>query len=66
METNQKKVGVAVEICVENDRALSKICQRNEPGWVEKLKIVYSWKDGWMDGWMGVKAVLRIAYSNQK
>jgi hypothetical protein len=21
---------------------------------------------GWMDGWMGVKAVLRIAYSNQK
>jgi hypothetical protein len=22
--------------------------------------------DGWMGGWMGVKAVLRIAYSNQK
>jgi hypothetical protein len=22
--------------------------------------------DGWMDGWLGVKAVLRIAYSNQK
>jgi hypothetical protein len=22
--------------------------------------------DGWMDGWVGVKAVLRIAYSNQK
>ena len=22
--------------------------------------------DGWMDGWMDVKAVLRIAYSNQK
>jgi hypothetical protein len=22
--------------------------------------------DGWMDGWMEVKAVLRIAYSNQK
>jgi hypothetical protein len=21
---------------------------------------------GWMDGWMEVKAVLRIAYSNQK
>jgi hypothetical protein len=21
---------------------------------------------GWMDGWMGVKAVLRIAYSNQQ
>jgi hypothetical protein len=21
---------------------------------------------GWMDGWVGVKAVLRIAYSNQK
>jgi hypothetical protein len=24
------------------------------------------WVDGWIDGWMGVKAVLRIAYSNQK
>jgi beta-glucanase (GH16 family) len=28
------------------------------------------WMDGWMDGWVdgrvGVKAVLRIAYSNQK
>ena len=24
------------------------------------------WMDGWMDGWMGVKAGLRIAYSNQK
>jgi hypothetical protein len=22
--------------------------------------------DGWVDGWMEVKAVLRIAYSNQK
>ena len=22
--------------------------------------------DGWVDGWMGVKAGLRIAYSNQK
>jgi hypothetical protein len=22
--------------------------------------------DGWVDGWMGVKAVLRIAYSNQQ
>jgi hypothetical protein len=22
--------------------------------------------DGWMGGWVGVKAVLRIAYSNQK
>jgi hypothetical protein len=22
--------------------------------------------DGWMDGWVGVKAVLRIAYINQK
>jgi hypothetical protein len=22
--------------------------------------------DGWMGGWMGVKAVLRIAYSNQQ
>jgi hypothetical protein len=24
------------------------------------------WMGGWVDGWMGVKAVLRIAYSNQK
>jgi hypothetical protein len=24
------------------------------------------WMDGWVGGWMGVKAVLRIAYSNQK
>jgi hypothetical protein len=24
------------------------------------------WMGGWMDGWVGVKAVLRIAYSNQK
>ena len=22
--------------------------------------------DGWVDGWMGVKAVLRITYSNKK
>ena len=29
------------------------------PGWVG------GWVDGWMDGWVGVKAVLRIAYSNQ-
>ena len=24
------------------------------------------WMCGWIDGWMGVKAVLRIAYSNKK
>jgi hypothetical protein len=24
------------------------------------------WVGGWMDGWVGVKAFLRIAYSNQK
>jgi hypothetical protein len=30
------------------------------PGWVG------GWMDAWMDGWMGVKAVLRIAYSNQQ
>jgi hypothetical protein len=24
------------------------------------------WVGGWVGGWMGVKAVLRIAYSNQK
>ena len=30
------------------------------PGWMG------GWVGGWMDGWMGVKAVSRIAYSNQK
>jgi beta-glucanase (GH16 family) len=30
------------------------------PGWMG------GWVDGWMGGWVGVKAVLRIAYSNQK
>jgi hypothetical protein len=30
------------------------------------LAHVPGWMDGWMDGWMEVKAVLRIAYSNQK
>ena len=29
-------------------------------------KKVWHWKEGWMDGWMNGKAVLRIAYSNQK
>jgi hypothetical protein len=24
------------------------------------------WMDGWMDEWMEVKAILRIAYSNQQ
>jgi hypothetical protein len=27
---------------------------------------VPGWVGGWVDGWMGVKAVLRIAYINQK
>jgi hypothetical protein len=27
---------------------------------------VPGWVGGWMGGWMEVKAVLRIAYSNQK
>jgi hypothetical protein len=30
------------------------------PGWVG------GWMDGWVDGWSGVKAALRIAYSNKK
>jgi hypothetical protein len=30
------------------------------PGWVG------GWMGEWVDGWMEVKAVLRIAYSNQK
>ena len=32
------------------------LIKKYSPGWV----------DGWMGGWMDVKAVLRIAYSNQK
>ena len=38
-----------------------------------KAKLVFNqfyekvwWLRGWMGGWMSVKAVLRIAYSNQK
>jgi hypothetical protein len=27
---------------------------------------VPGWVGGWVDGWVEVKAVLRIAYSNQK
>jgi hypothetical protein len=27
---------------------------------------VPGWMDGWVGEWVGVKAVLRIAYSNQK
>jgi hypothetical protein len=30
------------------------------------LLLVPGWMDGWVDGCMEVKAVLRIAYSNQK
>jgi hypothetical protein len=30
------------------------------PGWMG------GWVGGWVGGWMEVKAVLRIAYSNQK
>jgi hypothetical protein len=33
-------------------------------GWVDGW--MGGWMDGWVDGWVGVKAVLRIAYSNQK
>jgi hypothetical protein len=33
-------------------------------GWVDGW--IDGWMDGWMDGWIEVKAVLRIAYSNQK
>ena len=32
----------------------------------KREKAIPSWMDGWMDGWMHVKAILRIAYSNQK
>ena len=36
------------------------ITKKYSPGWVG------GWMDGWVNGWMDVKAVLRIAYSNQK
>ena len=28
-----------------------------------KKSLVDEWVNGWVDGWMGVKAVLRIAYT---
>ena len=34
--------------------------KKYSPGWVG------GWMDGWVGGWMDVKAVLRIAYSNQQ
>jgi hypothetical protein len=38
------------------------------PGWMDRW--VSGWVDGWVDwwmgGWIGIKAVLRIAYSNQQ
>jgi hypothetical protein len=34
------------------------------PGWMGGW--VGGWVGGWMGGWVEVKAVLRIAYSNQK
>jgi hypothetical protein len=37
---------------------------------LQKFMFLDGWMDGcmdgWMGGWVGVKAVLRIAYSNQK
>ena len=38
--------------------------KKYSPGWMDGW--VGGWVGGWMDGWMDVKAVLRIAYSNQK
>ena len=49
---------MADEICEENDIVLSKICQGNELGWVQKPEKCL--------GRVGVKNVLRIAYSNRK
>jgi hypothetical protein len=34
------------------------------PGWMDGW--MDGWVGGWVDGWVEVKAVLRIAYSNQK
>ena len=34
--------------------------KKSSPGWVS------GWVDGWMGGWMGLKAIIRIAYSNQQ
>ena len=33
---------------------------------VEKSLVLGGLMGGWMGGWMGAKAILRIAYSNQK
>ena len=36
--------------------------KKSSPGWMGGW--MDEWIDGWMDGWVGVKAGLRIAYSN--
>ena len=38
------------------------------PGFIKRLGLDRFYKNsgGWVDGWVGVKAVLRIAYRNQK
>ena len=52
-----EKVGVAEVLQFKNDIVFTS----------EKSVVLEEWvMGGWMDGWMGVKAVLRIAYSNQK
>ena len=53
------KIVVCEEIGQGNKISLIKIGQGNELV-CEKKHVI-----GWMDGWMGVKAVLRIANSNQ-
>ena len=40
---------MALEICIENDIVLSKICQRSELGFKAEKSVV-------REGWMGVKA----------
>ena len=39
---------------------------KNEIVFGNEKKSGPEWMDGWLDGWVVVKAVLRIAYNNQK
>ena len=78
MEKILNKVGVVEEIAWENDRVLNKIGKvpkNRTMAWLSTSlsnrfnnyflvrKKVLSWMDGWVGG---IKAVLKIAYSNQQ
>jgi hypothetical protein len=53
-----------LRICVENFEHSAEQNEGHKQYWCSFSSC--SWVGGWMGGWMEVKAVLRIAYSNQK